>query len=102
MGRATKKEKKIIDLATKKTIHVTMSVSSHTGFRIECFKHKVSMQEALEEFARLVSIGHNDSLAVLKSVQMRKISNQIKALDNDDADTIYNILELENPLKDNT
>lgn len=98
--RRTKREKALIDLATKKTIHVSMSLSSHSGFRIECFKHRVSMQEVLEEFARLVSIGHPDMVAVLKSVEMNKINKQIKQLDNADADAIYDIIEMESPLKD--
>lgn len=98
--RRTKREKRLIDLATKKSIHVSMSLSSHSGFRIECFKHRVSMQEAIEEFAYLISIGHPDMLSVLKSIESRKISDQIKKLDNVDTNAIYDILEMESPLKD--
>jgi hypothetical protein len=99
MARA-KKEKALIDFATKKTVHVSMSVASHAGLRIACFNNKISMQEALEEFAHLVSIGHPDTLAILKSVSIRKIQDQIKKLDNTDTETIYDILELESPLRD--
>jgi hypothetical protein len=101
MGR-TKKEKKIIDFATKKTVHVSLSVASHAGLRIECFKHKISMQEALEEFSHLVSIGNQGMLRVLESVRERKIQKEIRRLEDTDADTIYSILEMESPLKDDT
>lgn len=96
-----KKEKKIVDFATKKTLHVNLSTSSHAGLRIECFKHKISMQEAIEEFAYLVSNGHPSVISILKDVQDRKLKNQIRKLESEDADTIYSILEFESPLKDN-
>jgi len=99
MGRA-RKEKKLVELATKKTLHVNLSTASHTGFRIECFKHKISMQEAVEEFAAMVSAGHPDTLSILESVQTRKLKRQIRELEASDADTIYSILEMQSPLKD--
>lgn len=101
MGRA-RKEKKLVDLATKKTLHVNLSTSSHAGLRIECFKHKISLQEAVEEFAFLVSTGHPDMISVLESVQSRKLKRQIRELESTDADTIYSILEMQSPLKDGT
>jgi len=101
MGRA-RKEKKIIDLATKKTLHVNLTTSSHAGLRIECFKHRISMQEAIEEFAHLISIGHTGMISLLESVQKKKIKNQIKKIESADADAIYNILEIESPFKDGT
>lgn len=99
--KTTKKTKKIIDLALKKTVHISMSTSAHAGLKIECFKHSLSMQEVLEEFANLVSIGHPDMLAVLESTAKKKLKNQLKKIDGTDTATIYDILELENPLKDN-
>ena len=99
MGSA-RKEKKLVDLATKKTLHVNLSTASHAGLRIECFKHKISMQEAVEEFAALVSAGHPDMISMLESVQARKLKRQIREIEASDADTIYSILEMQNPLKD--
>lgn len=99
MGRP-RKEKRIVDLAVKKTLHVSLSTSSHAGLRIECFKHKISMQEAVEEFAYLVSSGHPDMISVLESVQTRKLKRQIRELESSDTDTIYSILEMQSPLKD--
>ena len=98
--RKTKKEKQLIDLATKKTLHVNLSIASHSGLRIECFKHRISMQEAVEEFANLVSMGHPDMISILESVHKKKIKNQIRKIEQTDADSIYSILELENPLRD--
>lgn len=94
------RERKLVNLATKKTIHVSMSLSSHAGLRIACFNHGLSMQETLEEFARLVTIGRPDVIGVLESAATRKLNNQIQQIDEADSDAIYNILEMESPLKD--
>lgn len=99
MGRS-RKEKKLVDFATKKTLHVSLSTSSHAGLRIACFKHKISMQEAVEEFANLVTMGHPDMMSLLESVYTRKIKKEIRRLEEADADTIFSILEIESPLKD--
>lgn len=99
MGRP-RKEKKLVDFATKKTLHVNLSTSSHSGLRIACFKHRISMQEAVEEFANLASIGHPSVISILESVHLKKIKNEIKKLEDTEADTIFSILELESPLKD--
>jgi hypothetical protein len=100
--KRTAKERKLIDLVTKKTVHVNLTTESHAGIKIACFKHQISMQEAIEEFAHLIAIGHPDMISVLESVARKKLSDQIKKLDNFDEKTIYDILEMENPLKDGT
>jgi hypothetical protein len=102
MKKKSSRERKLVNLATKKTIHVSMSVSSHAGFRIACFNHDLSMQEVLEEFARLVTIGRPDAIGVLESAASRKLNRQLRQLDEADSDAIYSILELESPLKDAT
>jgi hypothetical protein len=58
------------------------------------------MQEAIEEFAHLISISHPDTISILESVSRKKLSDQIRQLDNFDEKTIYDILEMESPLKD--
>ena len=96
------RERKLVNLATKKTIHVSMSVTSHAGFRIACFNDGVSMQEVLEEFASLVTLGRSDAIGVPESAASKKLNRQIKQFDAADSDAIFSILELENPLRDDT
>jgi hypothetical protein len=97
---STKKESKIVNFALKKTIHISMSTASHAGLKIACFQHNLSMQEVLEEFANLISVGHPDILCVLESIAKKKLQMQIRKLDGTDTETIYSILEMGNPLKD--
>jgi hypothetical protein len=98
--KRTKKEQKLIDLTTRKSIHVSMTSGTHSQFRIACFKHKVSMQEAIEEFASLIANDNPDMISVLEEIAMRKLNKELRKFDNSDTDSIYDILELENPLKD--
>ena len=77
-----------------------MSAGTHSQFRIACFKHKVSMQEVIEEFASLVANDNPDMISILEDISIRKINKEIKKFDNSDTDSIYSILELENPLRD--
>jgi hypothetical protein len=98
--KRTAREKKLINLVTKKTIHVNLTTASHAALKIACFNHAISMQEAIEEFAHLIAVGHPDTIAILESVNRKKLKDQIKQLDNFDEKTIYDILELESPLKD--
>ena len=98
--KRSKQEQKLIDLTTKKSIHVSMTTGIHSQFRIACFKHKVSMQEAIEEFASLIANDNPDMLALLEEIALRKLNKEIKKFDEVDSDNIYDILELQNPLRD--
>lgn len=98
--KRTAKEQKLINLVTKKTIHVNLTTASHAALKIACFNHQISMQEAIEEFAHLIAVGHPDTIAILESVTRKKLKDQIRQLDNFDEKTIYDILEMESPLKD--
>jgi hypothetical protein len=97
--KRSKKEQKLIDLANKKSIHVSMTTGTHSLFRIACFKHKVSMQEAIEEFASLVANDNPDMISILEEIALRKLNKEIRKFDEIDTDNIYDILELENPLR---
>lgn len=95
------RERKLANLATKKTIHVSMSLNSHAGFRTACFNHGISMQAAIEEFANLITLGQSDAIEILESAASKKLKDQIRQLDSIDSDAIFDILELENPLRSN-
>ena len=54
--------KKVIDLETRKSVHISLTRAVHTEFRKSLFDHSLSMQEVFEHFAFLV--GENDSTAL--------------------------------------
>ena len=97
--RRTKKEQVLINFATRKSMHICLTTGTHSKFRISCFKHNVSMQEILEEFARRVGDEQPDAVSVLEDVALQKLNKEIRKYDNNDTDTLFNIIALENPIK---
>ena len=57
------------------------------------------MQEILEEFARRVGDEQPDALSVLESVALQKLNKEIRKYDNNDTNTLFDIIALENPIK---
>lgn len=89
----------------RKGLHVKMIKEVHSGFRTELFKRGLSMQEAINEFARLISDGDNRALRILDNFVVRKLRNQLEDARRDveqkndasfgefDRDTLYNLIE---------
>jgi hypothetical protein len=92
----------LINLGAKKSVHVNITKSAHTAFRIACFERGLSMQEVFEEFAQRVALQTKDSLRVLDELKDYKESNKgmKKIYSSSDIDDIYKVLESENPLND--
>lgn len=91
-------------LQDRKDVHVKLTKEVHSGFRTELFKRGISMQEAFNEFARLVSNGDNRVLRVLDSFVVKKLHSQLEdarrnvkqpdvELGEFDCDTLYNLIE---------
>ena len=90
-----------MSIYSKKSVHVNITKSAHSGFRIECFKRGLSMQEVFEEFAQKVALESSDAIRILDDLKVMK-ENRDKSMrkySKTDIDDIYNVLESENPLK---
>jgi len=83
-------------------VHINITKSAHTAFRIACFERGLSMQEVFEEFAQRVALQSKGSLKILDELKVYKATNKgkRKIYSKADIDDIYNVLESENPLKD--
>ena len=97
--KRTNQEQSLIDFTTKKSVHISISRSAHANFRISCFKHQLSMQEVFEEFVQRVANESPEAVAILEDISMRKLNKEIRKYDND-TDMLFNIIALENPIKD--
>ena len=86
------------DFESKKTIHFTLSRESHAGLRIACFKAKLSMQEVFEEIAQRIAAESPDMINLLSELSEMKRNKIIKKLSDTDAESLFNIIEQENPL----
>jgi len=92
----------LINLDTKKSVHINITKSAHTAFRIACFERSLSMQEVFEEFAQRVALQSKDALKILDELKIYKETHKgrRKIYSKADINDIYNVLESENPLKD--
>ena len=89
---------KLIDFASKKSIHVNMTKSAHASLRVTCVKRSLSIQEVFEEVAQLIGAENPDLMSILEDIAIRKRNKIIRQLSASDADSIFELIELNNPL----
>jgi len=91
--------KKLIDLETRKSIHTSMTRTTHTEFRKALFDYSLSMQEVFERFAFLV--GENDSLAmsIIEELSRLKREKILTSLNEREAENLYDVISEVNPLE---
>ena len=89
---------KLIDFETKKSVHFSLLRETHSHFRIACFKHGLSMQEVLEEMVQRIAADNPDMIEILEEIQRKKRDRVIGKLSNTDAESIFNVIESDNPL----
>ena len=95
-----KSKKKIIDFETKKTIHFNITREAHSDLRIACFKRRLSMQEVFEEISQQISEESPVLMRILDNLSEKKRHGIIEKLSVTDAESLFNIIESENPLAD--
>ena len=86
------------DFETKKTIHFTITRESHSKLRIACFNKRLSMQEIFEEIAQRIASDSPDMTKLLDDLSKNKRDKVIKKLSKTDAESLFNLIEEENPL----
>ena len=87
------------DFQSKKSVHFNISKDAHAAFRIACFKRNLSMQEVIEEFVQRIMIENIHVIRLLDQVEENKKNKTKKKLSKTDVESIFNILESEDPLK---
>jgi hypothetical protein len=92
--------KRLSELAGRKTVHVGVNASSHAGFRIQCFKHGLSMQEVFEEFVVRIANEEAESIEFLAELKSDKKLKTVKKLKNIDVESIYDMINAESPNSD--
>ena len=90
--------KDLKDFETKKTIHFNVTREAHSKVRIACFKNRLSMQEVFEEVCQKIAAESPDMISMLEDISERKRNKIIKKLSETDADSVFNIIEQQNPL----
>lgn len=83
----------------KKSVHFNISSESHAAFRIACFNRRLSMQEVIEEFTQNILAENPAILSFMDNVSENKKNKAQKKLSKLDIESIFNLLEDEDPLK---
>jgi len=86
------------DFETKKTIHFNITREAHSKVRISCFKHRLSMQEVYEELSQRIAAESPEMVSLIEDLAQKKRDRIIEKLSETDAESLYNIIEKENPL----
>jgi len=79
----------------KKSLHVALNRSNHSGFKLECVKRGLSMQEVIEAFSYKITIADTKFINFLDEVALNKTLkvNNTKNLGKIDIENIYKIIE---------
>ena len=83
-------------------MHISLRTDTHTGFKLQCVQRGLSMQEVFEEFASRVSNESNDVIRIMDQLIKDKQLKAVKKYTKNDIDSIFNLLEEEDPLKGET
>ncbi len=85
------------DFYTKKSVHFNLSKDAHAAFRIACFERSLSMQEVVEEFVQRVLAENPHIIKLLDEVAENKKHKAQKKFSKSDVESIFSILEDEDP-----
>ena len=94
------KKKDLSTFESKKSIHFTTTRETHSGLRIMCFQKRLTMQEVFEELAQRIISESSDMMNLMEDLSERKRLGLIKKLSDTDAESLFNIIEKENPLSE--
>ena len=91
----------LIDFETRKSLHINLTRETHASLRMICFKHKLSMQEVIEELAIQVIEEQPYMLDMLHGLSNKKRTNAINSakLAKTDAESIFKVIEDSNPFE---
>lgn len=87
------------DFYLKKSVHFNLSKDAHGAFRIACFERGLSMQEVVEEFVQRILSEDPQVTRLLNEVAENKKNKTQKKFSKSDVESIFSILEDEDPFK---
>ena len=92
------RSKKIIDLETRKSIHTSLTRTTHTEFRKTLFDYSLSMQEAFERFAFLVGENDSSAVSIIQELSVLKREKALSRFNKKESENLYDIISEVNPL----
>lgn len=89
-----------------KGVHVKLDKQTHTNFKTKLIHHEVSMQDAFEEFARLVGSDNVSAIRMLERLVRNRVKSELasvgvtpskrpKRINELDHETLYDLINEE-------
>jgi hypothetical protein len=91
---------RLISFETKKSVHINIPRETHALVRSQCFKYNLTMQDIFEELAQMIAAEEPEAIEMMSNLSMKKRDASIKRLSASDAESIFNIIENNNPLSE--
>lgn len=92
-------------LLRQKAVHIKLDKETHANFRTRLFAFDLSMQQAFEEFARLLGAGDSKATRIAEQLAMKLVRKRLedtpssalyparpKQLDEQDHDALYSLI----------
>ena len=83
--------KRIVDLETRKSVHINLTRATHTEFRKALFDYSLSMQEVFERFAFLVGENDPHAMSIIESAYNDKRESALKVTERE-AKNLYDAI----------
>ena len=91
-------KKDYVDFETKKGVHFNITRESHSELRILLFKKKLTLSEVFQELVHQMIEGSPKMEKLLDELTYRKRQKIIKQLSEQDAESLFSVIESDNPL----
>lgn len=89
---------KLVSFEAKKSVHINIPRETHALVKTNCFKYGLSMQDIFEELAQMIAAEDPVAIEMMNDLAMKKRDASIKRLSQSDAESIFRIIETDNPL----
>ena len=97
--RDKSKIRRIVNLETRKSVHINLTRATHQEFRKKLIDYNLSMQEVFEYFASLVAEDDNKAVAIVENAFDRKRNREIKRVTEKEAENLYDAISYEDPFE---
>ena len=87
----------LIDYQTKKSVHINLTKSTHAELRITLLGMGLSMQEVFDTIASMICDKDPYLMKTLARIEREKRERQIKKVSKSDSESIFDLIETDNP-----
>ena len=91
--------RRLVDLETRKSVHINLTRSTHSEFRKSLFDYGLSMQGVFEYFASLVAENDSRASSIVEEAYRSKRDRAINKVTEKEAKNLYDAISHEDPFE---